>query len=247
MTTTDETVKLTSPDEKCQALQKSCRNLLSPEDIALFRKAYDIASRDETDIDSILDTALIVTAEIGLGKTSLFCALLHKKTEKEIIPIEDIRADFGEKVAQILHGLKEISKIYATRRIVDSENFRKLLLSFAEDIRVQLIFLAEKLHALRLADHLSETEQKKLAKETNYIYIPFAHRLGLYNIKSEMEDRALRYSNPRIYAEISRKLSDTKDAREKYIAGFIAPIVDELNKKGIRFKSKYRTKPSPPS
>ncbi len=242
MTTTDETVKLTSPDEKCLALQKSCRNLLSPEDIALFRKAYDIASRDETDIDSILDTALIVTAEIGLGKTSLFCALLHKKTEKEIISIEDIRADFGEKVAQILHGLKEISKIYATRRIVDSENFRKLLLSFAEDIRVQLIFLAEKLHALRLADHLSETEQKKLAKETNYIYIPFAHRLGLYNIKSEMEDRALRYSNPRIYAEISRKLSDTKDAREKYIAGFIAPIVDELNKKGIRFKSKYRSK-----
>ena len=97
MTTTDETVKLTSPDEKCLALQKSCRNLLSPEDIALFRKAYDIASRDETDIDSILDTALIVTAEIGLGKTSLFCALLHKKTEKEIISIEDIRADFGEK------------------------------------------------------------------------------------------------------------------------------------------------------
>lgn len=242
MKTTDETEKQISPEEKYLILQKSCRNLLSPGDIQLFRQAFEMASQQEEDINRILDIALIITTEIGLGKTSLICALLHKKVEEESISLEEIRSKFGEKIAQILRGLKEISKIYATRKIVDSENFRKLLLSFAEDIRVQLIFLAEKLYSLRLADKLNETEQKKLAKETNYIYIPFAHRLGLYNIKSEMEDRALRYTNPKIYAEISRKLNDTKDAREKYIAEFIAPIVEELNKKGIKFKSKYRTK-----
>lgn len=242
MKSTEETEKQMTREEKYRALRNSCRNLLSPEDIQLFQQACEIASRDEENIDRILDTAFIITTEIGLGKTSLICTLLHPKVEEEFISLEEVRSRFGEKIAQILNGLKEISKIYATREIVDSENFRKLLLSFAEDVRVQLIFLAEKLYALRTAGQLNEKEQKKLAKETNYIYIPFAHRLGLYNIKSEMEDRALRYSNPRIYAEISKKLNDTKNAREKYISAFIAPIVEELNKKGIKFKSKYRTK-----
>lgn len=242
MNTTDPSNPVPTVTEMYEALRKSCRNLLSEENVRHFQQAFEIASRDEKEIIRILNIALIVTTEIGLGRTSLFCTLLHKKTEQDLLSIEEVRMNFGEKVAQILQGLKEISKIYATREIVDSENFRKLLLSFAEDIRVQLIFLAEKLYALRTADTLSETEQKKLARETNYIYIPFAHRLGLYNIKSEMEDRALRYSNPKIYAEISRKLNDSKAAREKYIAGFIAPVVEELNKKGIRFKTKYRTK-----
>lgn len=242
MNTTDPSNPVPTVTEMYEALQKSCRNLLSEEDVRHFQQAFEIASRDEKEIIRILNIALIITTEIGLGRTSLFCTLLHKKTEQDLLSIEEVRMNFGEKVAQILQGLKEISKIYATREIVDSENFRKLLLSFAEDIRVQLIFLAEKLYALRTADTLSETEQKKLARETNYIYIPFAHRLGLYNIKSEMEDRALRYSNPKIYAEISRKLNDSKAAREKYIAGFIAPVVEEFNKKGIRFKTKYRTK-----
>ena len=142
----------------------------------------------------------------------------------------------------IIKGLKDISHIYATQQIVDSENFRKLLLSFAEDIRVQLIFLAEKLYALRLADELPEEEQQKLAQETSYIYIPFAHRLGLYNIKSEMEDRALRYSNPKIYKDIEQKLKDSKSAREAYIAQFVAPITEELDRQGIKYKMKYRTK-----
>lgn len=172
----------------------------------------------------------------------MICALLHQSVEKEQIRLDTVTDIFGQKVAQILEGLKNISHIYATQKIVDSENFRKLLLSFAQDIRVQLIFLAEKLYALREAEHMPSGQQKALAQETDYIYIPFAHRLGLYNIKSEMEDRSLRYSNPDIYAEISRKLAESKDAREKYIAEFIAPIVEELNKRNIRFKAKYRTK-----
>ncbi len=247
-------------DEKYKLLIKSCRNLLSEGDIQLLNKAFGIFvlnqacaeenssggckgdALDYEEVLKILDIALIITTEIGLGRTSIICAMLHKTVEKDIISLEEVEKSFGPKVAQIIEGLKNISRIYATQKIVDSENFRKLLLSFAEDIRVQLIFLAEKLYALRQAEKLPEEGQQQLATETEYIYIPFAHRLGLYNIKSEMEDKALRYSSPRIYAEISRKLSDSEAAREKYIAEFIAPIVEELNKRNIRFKVKYRTK-----
>lgn len=235
---------------KYTAILKSCRNLITKEDIRQIRNAFKIAIQNEAkaeklnyrEIIRILDITLIITQEIGLGRTSIICAMLHKTVEQDLLTPEQIREMFGEKVWQIIRGLKDISHIYATQRIVDSENFRKLLLSFAEDIRVQLIFLAEKLYALRQAATLSEKEQQQLAKETSYIYIPFAHRLGLYNIKSEMEDLALRYSNSKIYREIEQKLNESKSAREAYIAEFIAPIVEELNRRGIKFKVKYRTK-----
>lgn len=235
---------------KYTALLKSCRNLLSKEDIRQVRTAFKIAVKNEEyahelnfkEILRILDITTIITTEIGLGRTSVICAMLHRAVDQEVLPLDQIGEMFGPKVRQIIKGLKDISHIYATQEIVDSENFRKLLLSFAEDIRVQLIFLAEKLYALRLAGDLTEKEQKQLVKETNYIYIPLAHRLGLYNIKSEMEDLSLRYSNPKIYAEIAQKLMDSKDAREKYISEFIAPIIEELDKRDIRYKVKYRTK-----
>lgn len=245
--------------QKYAILLKSCRNVVSDDDRKLIRKAFEIAidaeqsvgdrkavrewgEKDYKDVIAMLDTTIILTSEIGLGKTSIICAMLHKKNDNYAVRQRDIENTFGSKVMQILNGLKEISNIYATRKIVDSENFRKLLLSFAKDIRVQLIFLAEKLHALRNADELDDISQNKLVEETNYIYIPFAHRLGLYNIKSEMEDRALRYSNPVLYAEIAQKLSDSQDEREKYIASFIQPITEELDRRDIKFKVKYRTK-----
>lgn len=235
---------------KYTSVLKSCRNLISVEDIRQIRQAFKIAIKNESDasklnyqeIIRILDITLIITQEIGLGRTSIICAMLHKAVEKDMLTLEQVRDMFGEKVGQIIKGLKEISHIYATQKIVDSENFRKLLLSFAEDIRVQLIFLAEKLYALRQAAGLSEEEQKQLAKETGYIYIPFTHRLGLYNIKSEMEDLALRYSNTKLYKEIEQKLQDSKAAREAYIAEFIAPITAELDRRDIKYKMKYRTK-----
>ncbi len=235
---------------KYTTMLKSCRNLISAKDIQLIRQAFKIAIRNELNnsnsnyqaIIQILDTTLIVTQEIGLGRISIICTMLHKSVEKDLLSLEKVREIFGEKVWQIIKGLKEISYIYATRTISDSENFRKLLLSFAEDIRVQLIFLAEQLYALREADTLSEEEQQQLAKETNYIHIPFAHRLGLYNIKSEMEDYALRYLNSDIYMEIEQKLKDSKATRETYIAQFIAPITEELDKKEIKYRMKYRTK-----
>ncbi len=236
--------------KKYSSVLKSCRNLISSEDIRQIRQAFQIAIQNESkastlnyqEIIRILDITLIITQEIGLGRISIICAMLHRTVEEGMLSLEKIRQMFGEKVWQIIKGLQDISHIYATQKIVNSENFRKLLLSFAEDIRVQLIFLAEKLYALREAAFLTENEQLQLAKETNYIYIPFAHRLGLYNIKSEMEDLALRYSNPKIYNDIAQKLKDSKAAREAYIAEFIAPIVEELNRREIKFKMKYRTK-----
>lgn len=235
---------------KYAAVLRSCRNLITREDTRLIRSAFDITLENEqlpSGIDTgellrILDITLILTREIGLGRTSIICALIHKPVEKSHLTLPEVQERFGAKVWQIVKGLLDISRIYATQRIVDSDNFRKLLLGFAQDIRVQLIFLAEKLYALRQADALPEPEQKQLAQETDYIYIPFAHRLGLYNIKSEMEDRSLRYTHPRLYAEIEHKLRESKSAREAYIAEFAAPITAELDRRGIRYKMKYRTK-----
>ncbi len=236
--------------DRYTALLKLSRNISTKEHVLLIKKAFKIAIRYELqnpelayqELLKILDIIFILTENIGLGRTSIICAMLHRSVEYNFISLEQVGEEFGEKVWQITKGLKEISHLYATQKIIDSENFRKLLLSFAEDIRVQLIFLAEKLYALRIAHTLSIAEQQQLAKETSYIYIPFAHRLGLYNIKSEMEDLALRYSNPKLYNEIAQKLQESKDAREEYIAQFIAPIVEELTKKEIKFKVKSRTK-----
>ena len=235
---------------KYRALLKSCRNLVTTGDIRLVRQAFDMAvaknkalpQAGEKEIIRLLDVALIATSEIGLGRTAVICVMLREVIESENLSERQVQAMFGDKVARILGGLRNISRIYATHRVVDSDNFRKLLLSFAEDVRVQLIFLAEMLNDLRHADDWPREEQLRLAQETSYIYIPFAHRLGLYNLKSEMEDRALRYREPELYHEISGKLEGSKDAREKYIAGFIVPIVEELEHRGMRFKVKSRTK-----
>ncbi|MFR1242692.1 MAG: HD domain-containing protein, partial [Butyricimonas faecihominis] len=245
-----ETTTYITVQQKYRSLLKSCKNLISTEDIRLVRKAFDTAMSSEAnlravtekDIHRLLDTGLIITSEIGLGRTSIICLMLHRAIESGTLKLEQIKTVFGEKVAQILAGLRDISHIYATHRVVDSENFRKLLLSFAEDVRVQLIFLAEKLYDLRHAETLLPEQQRELARETSYIYIPFAHRLGLYNIKSEMEDLALRYGEPEVYKEISLKLEGTREAHEKYINEFIAPIVEEFNNRGIKFKVKWRTK-----
>jgi GTP pyrophosphokinase len=226
-----------------RALLQSCRNLVTREDTRLVRRAFDLAlsgGADAGEIARILDVAMIVTTEIGLGRTSVICTLLHESACE--LPEAELQELFGEKVTRIMHGLHDISHIYATRRIVDSDSFRKLLLGFAEDVRVQLIFLAEKLHELRRADDKEREEQLRLVQEINYVYIPFTHRLGLYNIKSEMEDRALRFSDPALYQAIASKLEGSKDAREQYIAGFIAPIVAEMERRGVKFKVKYRTK-----
>ena len=226
-----ETTTLATIQQKYRSLLKSCKNLISAEDIRLVRKAFDTAMSSEAnaqvvteeDIHRLLDTGLIITSEIGLGRTSIICLMLHRAIASGALKIEQVKTVFGGKVAQILAGLRDISHIYATHRVVDSENFRKLLLSFAEDVRVQLIFLAEKLYDLRHAESLLPEQQRELARETSYIYIPFAHRLGLYNIKSEMEDLALRYGEPEVYKEISLKLEGTREAGKNISMSLLPP------------------------
>ncbi|MFR5703328.1 MAG: HD domain-containing protein [Eubacterium ramulus] len=213
----------------------------------MIRKAFKIAIQNETEaselnyqeIVRILDITLIITQEIGLGRTSIICAMLHKTVEKEMITLEQSGRCSGEKVEQIIKGLKDISHIYATQRIVNSENFRKLLLSFAEDIRVQLIFLAEKLYALRQAAQLSEAGQKQLAMETSYIYIPLPidWDCTISNRRWKTQLSPLCQS-PNLPREIEQKLKESKTAREAYIAEFIAPIAEEMNRRGIKFKMK---------
>ncbi|MBP3419595.1 MAG: bifunctional (p)ppGpp synthetase/guanosine-3',5'-bis(diphosphate) 3'-pyrophosphohydrolase [Marinifilaceae bacterium] len=237
--------------EKFQTLLTSCRNLGSPKDIKQIKDALRIAIRNVMHlpadkaaerINEELDIAIMISREIGLGRTSIICTLLYDTFNSDQITLEDINKQFGSRVANISRGLKQITKLKEKQGIINSENFRKLLLGFAEDIRVQLIFLAEKLYMLRKCETLSEDEKLKLADETNFIYIPIAHRLGLYNLKSEMEERALRITMPETYADIERKLKDSKSAREAYIQEFAAPIRAELDKRGVKYHMKARTK-----
>ncbi len=237
--------------EKFQTLLTSCRNLGSPNDIKQIKDALRIAIRNvmhltadkaTENINEDLDIAIMISREIGLGRTSIICTLLYDTFNSDQITLEDINKLFGARVANISRGLKQITKIKEKQGIINSENFRNLLLGFAEDIRVQLIFLAEKLYMLRKSETLSEDDKLKLADETNFIYIPIAHRLGLYNIKSEMEERALRITMPETYADIERRLKDSKSAREAYIQEFAAPICAELDKRGVKYHMKARTK-----
>ncbi len=237
--------------DKFERLISSCRNLGTPEDVKMVRNALKITIREEMQrppeeaaeaICSTLDVAIMISREIGLGRTSIICELIFRTYNADHITLSEIEKRFGEKVAHISRGLKEIDRIKEKQGVINSENFRKLLLGFAEDIRVQLIFLAEKLYLLRKSDTLPIKEQIALADETNFIYVPIAHRLGLYNLKSEMEERALKIIQPEVYSEIEKKLHASKRAREEYISEFAAPIEKELYKRGIKYHLKLRTK-----
>ena len=231
-------------------LIRSCKDADDYKNIQSFRKATKIAIKNsliegKINLDKIntkINIGLIVTQEVGLGLSSIICVMLHDSVVDNKITIEEIKEEFDEKIAHILGGLKEVTHLYASQKVIDSENFRKLLLSFAEDIRVQLISLAEKLYELRNSENADEKHKHNIANEINYIYIPFAHRLGLYNIKSEMEDTSLHFLQPSVYNEIREKLIKSKFTREKYISEFAYPIIEELKKKAIKFKMKSRTK-----
>jgi len=231
-------------------LIRSCKDADDYKNIQSFRKATKIAIKNsliegKINLDKIntkINIGLIVTQEVGLGLSSIICVMLHDSVVDNKITIEEIKEEFDEKIAHILGGLKEVTHLYASQKVIDSENFRKLLLSFAEDIRVQLISLAEKLYELRNSENADEKHKQDIANEINYIYIPFAHRLGLYNIKSEMEDTSLHFLQPVVYNEIKEKLIKSKFTREKYISEFVSPLIEELKKRGIKFKMKSRTK-----
>ncbi|MFC0876322.1 RelA/SpoT family protein [Saccharicrinis sp. FJH2] len=189
-----------------------------------------------------LDVSKIVVNEIGLGKTSLICTLLYDVVHANHIPLEEIKQEFSQQVVEIIRGLDQASALYEKSAAIETENFRQLLLTFARDIRVILIMVADRLHTMRHLQYFSEEDQLKIARETSYLYAPLAHRLGLYTIKSELEDLSLKYTNRELYKEIAKKLNETKQERETYIANFIDPIKKKLEKEGFKFEIKGRTK-----
>ncbi|MGL6127973.1 HD domain-containing protein, partial [Chryseobacterium artocarpi] len=197
---------------------------LDEENNKLIRKAFDIALDAHKDqrrksgepyIYHPIAVAKIVATEIGLGATSIACALLHDVIEDSDYTYEDLKKIFGEKIASIVNGLTKISIMNHQNISVQSENYRKLLLTLSEDFRVILIKIADRLHNMRTLESMAPDKQKKIASETVYIYAPMAHRLGLYNIKSELEDLSLKYNNPEVYNEITEKLELAKESRER--------------------------------
>lgn len=236
-----------------RALLRSLKERLKKGDKALLRHAFEIAVDAHKDmrrksgepyILHPLAVAQIVVDEIGLGVNSAICALLHDTVEDTEITLEDITREFNSNIAKIIDGLTKISNVVDIKAdtTIQAENFRKILLTLADDPRVILIKLADRLHNMRTLESMSRDKQLKISSETTYIYSPLAHRLGLYEIKSEMEDLALKYTQPEIYKEIAQGLKETKRDRSRYINEFIKPIKEELVNNGFDFEIYGRPK-----
>ena len=187
--------------------------------------------------------AKIVSQEIGLGSTSICAALLHDVVEDTEYTVEDIELNFGKKIAMIVDGLTKISGgIFGDKASVQAENFRKLLLTMAEDIRVILIKMADRLHNMRTLDSMLPSKQYKIAGETLYIYAPLAHRLGLFAIKTELEDLSFKYQHPEQYKEIRQKIEETEVSRDTMFKNFSAPIRQKLDDMGLTYTMTARVK-----
>ena len=187
--------------------------------------------------------AKIASQEIGLGSTSICAALLHDVVEDTEYTVEDIEQQFGKKIAQLVSGLTKISGgIFGDKASAQAENFRKLLLTMSEDIRVVLIKMADRLHNMRTLGSMAPNKQYKIAGETLYIYAPLAHRLGLFAIKTELEDLSFKYEHPGAYSEIQQKIRESEERREAVYHDFSSPIVDRLKGMGLKYEAKARVK-----
>lgn len=208
--------------------------------------ALDCYGRDKNGINGVLrniDTALIATTEIGLKRTSVIALLLYRPVMKEAITLDEVEKSFGKDVTLIIQRLIKATSLYAKNTAINSENFHHLLFSFAEDVRVILLMIADRLCLMRMGKRFIDGDSlRKLSMEVSYLYAPLAHRLGLYSIKSELEDLALKYTDRKQYDFIKNKLNETKKSRDAYIKQFIAPIKEKLEKEGFTFEIKGRTK-----
>ena len=190
-----------------------------------------------------LQTAEIATHEIGLKRDGAIAVLLYNCVQHDILGLDNIKNDFGLSVANIINGLIKVQSLYRKNPVVESENFRNLLLSFAEDMRVILIMIADRVNLMRQIKHTANTEaQKQVSEEASYLYAPLAHKLGLYKLKSELEDLSLKYLERDAYYMIKEKLNATKRSRDAYIDKFIKPIQQKLEEAGLHFHMKGRTK-----
>uniref|UniRef100_UPI003FF070B7 RelA/SpoT family protein n=1 Tax=Prevotella sp. TaxID=59823 RepID=UPI003FF070B7 len=206
----------------------------------------NLIKRDVFGLNPVLfgfQTAMIVVDEIGLKRDAVLAILLHPSVSNGYVSIDEVREQFGDSVARILHGLERIADLYAKNPVIESENFRNLLLSFAEDMRVILIMIADRVNLMRQIRDTENTEAKmRVSEEAAYLYAPLAHKLGLYKLKSELEDLSLKYLEHDAYYMIKDKLNATKQARDTYISRFIEPIQKRLMDAGLRFHMKGRTK-----
>ena len=236
-----------------EAARKRCTD---QSELDMIQKAFDFANeahkgvRRRSGDPYILHpiaVAKIVVSTIGLGYKSIVAALLHDVVEDTAYNIDDIRNLFGERVATLVEGLTKIKTVLdnedkARQKSMQAENFKRILLTLNDDVRVVLIKLADRLHNCRTIEYVSEHKRKKILSETMYVYIPLAHRLGLYGMKSEMEDIWLRYNEPEAYNSISEKVNKDVIDKEKEIDEFIAPIEEALRNAGFRFEIKKRVK-----
>jgi GTP pyrophosphokinase len=225
--------------KRYRALLKACKPTMEKGDKRQIRIAFEMSveahknmrrKSGEPYIYHPIAVAQIAAEEIGLGTTSIVCALLHDVVEDTNITLEDIEREFGTKVANIIDGLTKISGVFDQTSSIQAENFRKMLLTLADDVRVILIKLADRLHNMRTLESMPRDKQLKISSETIYLYAPLAHRLGLYAIKSELEDLSMKFTEATTYKFIANKLNETKGERAKFINEFIKPLREELNK-----------------
>jgi GTP diphosphokinase / guanosine-3',5'-bis(diphosphate) 3'-diphosphatase len=226
-------------------LIKACKRRLEKGEKEIIRKAFEVAveahkemrrKSGEPYIYHPIAVAQICAEEIGLGNVGIVCALLHDTVEDTDLTLDDIRGLFGEKVAQIIDGLTKISGVIDNTSSMQAENFRKVLLTMSEDIRVILIKIADRLHNMRTLLHMKRDKQIKVASETLYLYAPLAHRLGLNTIKTELEDLGLKYTDTEAYEEIANKLKESQPERKRFIQKFIEPLKEILTEQDLKFK-----------
>jgi GTP pyrophosphokinase len=234
-----------------KSLLRACTDKTKKSDKKNIRKAFNIAveahkemrrKSGEPYIYHPIAVAHIAAKEIGLGTTSIICALLHDVVEDTDYTLKDIEKAFGEKAAQIIDGLTKIQDVFDKNVSMQAENFRKMLLTLSDDVRVILIKLADRLHNMRTLDNMIKSKQLKIASETLYLYAPLAHRLGLYSIKTELEDLGLKFTKPEIYKAITEELKASKEERTKYISKFTKPIRTKLKEENLKFSITGRPK-----
>lgn len=234
-----------------RGLLRASQQSNSTEDRRRIRKAFNTALEAHSNmrrrsgepyIFHPIAVARIVAEELKLGTTAIVAALLHDTVEDTSISLEYIEEEFGPKVATIIDGLTKIPGGFDQHQSPQAENFRKMLLSLSEDVRVILIKLADRLHNMRTLDSMKREKQLKIASETEFLYAPLSHRLGLYSIKTELEDLALKFKEPEEYERILQKLKKGKEVRARFINRFMRPIKEDLRQEGYDFEIKWRTK-----
>ena len=251
METNNDKIEKKNIINQYRSLMRTIDHKINAQEKKQIKAAFDMAVQahnntrrksGELFITHPISVAKIVAQDIGLGATSVICSLLHDVVEDTEITSSQVKTQFGEQVQLIIDGLTKISGVVDADISLQAENFRKMILTISNDIRVVLIKIADRLDNMRTLDFLTTQKQQKIASETLYLYAPLAHRLGLYSIKTELEDLSLKYTDPEIYFNISKKLNETKNNREKYIKKFIRPIKEKLKLEDVNYSIKGRPK-----